>query len=164
MPLQWCSANLVGVPSVPTFTLAPLLVLMAGWPLAVLALIPVTLVTALAGQLSFGDALHRLTWLGIVPAALMLALGAASRRWLPNHILVYIFSRGFFGILVATLVAGISMMWTQGRHVAPDTASYVARLMVSLSEAITCGLVTAGLVAFRPGILSTYTDRLYLPR
>ena len=51
-------------------------------------------------------ALHRGVWLGVVPATLAMALGAALRRWLPHHLFVYILGRGFFATAVAGSLAG----------------------------------------------------------
>jgi uncharacterized membrane protein len=39
----------------------------------------------------------------------------------------------------------------------------IARLLVALGEAVISGTLIASLVAFRPRLLATYTDRLYLP-
>ncbi len=165
MPVLWCADRLVGVSSMPMMSLAPLLVLLAGWPLAVLALLPVGVVAALTAHLGLGEALHRLVWIGLVPATLTLGLGAASRRWLPKHIVIYIFGRGFFGVLVATAVAGAATLLMQTPPITVDFGGrFVARLLMSASEAAICGFLVASLVIFRPALLATYADRLYLPR
>jgi len=165
MPGLWCLDRLVQVSSMPMMSLAPLLVLMAGWPLAVLALVPVGVVAAMVAGLGLGDALHRMVWMGLIPATLMLGLGAASRRWLPKHIFAYIMGRGFFGTLVATFSAGAATAWMQSP---PATAALgeqiVARVLMSFGEATICGFLIASLVIFRPSVLATYADRLYLPR
>ena len=165
MPLLWCVDHIVGLPGIPVLSLAPLLVLMAGWPLAVLALIPVGVIAAIAAHLGVGDALHRLAWMGVVPATLMLGLSAASRRWLPKHIFIYILGRGFFGTFVATALAGAAALWMQATPSPADLEGlFVARLLTSFGEAFICGLLIASLVAFRPMLLATYADRLYLSR
>jgi len=106
MPLLWGADRYAAMPIVQPLSGAALLVLLAGWPLAVLAIFPVAAVTLFAGQLTPADGLHRLVWLGIVPATLALALGAALRRWLPNHLFVYILGRGFFATMLAAAAAG----------------------------------------------------------
>lgn len=165
MPVLWFLDRLVGVSGLPTMSLAPLVVLMAGWPVAVLALLPAGIVAALGTDIGSGEVLHRLVWMGLVPATLTLMLGAASRRWLPRHILVYIFVRGFFGIFVATLLAGTAMQWVSAAPtVADPMVSFIARVLMSFSEAFICGLLIATLVVFRPLLLATYSDSLYMPR
>jgi hypothetical protein len=67
-----------------------LLVLMAGWPLAVLAMLGAALLAALGQPLPWDDALQRLVWLGIAPGTCVLTVGAAVRRWLPRHLFAYI--------------------------------------------------------------------------
>ncbi len=146
----------------PPMSFAPLFTLMAGWPLAMLGLVPVALVTLLAGDLTGAGALHRLVWLGAVPGSLSLAFGAALRRWLPHHLFVYILGRGFLGTLLAGLLAGWGALALQGQAV--GGAFYVARALAAFGEAFLTGMVVAVLVAFRPQWLATYTDRLYLPR
>ena len=165
MPALWCLDRLVDVPGMPIMSLTPLLVLMAGWPLAVLALVPVSIVAGLAAHLGLGDALHLLVWMGLVPATLMLGLGAASRRWLPKHIFVYILGRGFFGTLIATVLASAAALWMRPGSITADLGDQlVARLLMSFGEATVCGVLIASLVVFRPTVLATYADRLYLPR
>ena len=162
MPLAWSADRLGGASTVPLLSLAPLLVLLAGWPLAVLALLPAAALAALAGHLGWAEGLHRLLWLGVLPATLALGLGALSRRWLPRHLAVYILSRGYFATLIATAVCACAA--PLALNGAPGGADLlVAKVMTAFGEAAISGLLSAGLVAFRPGLLATYTDRLYLP-
>jgi uncharacterized membrane protein len=164
MPSLWCLDRLTGTPAAQLMSLAPLLVLLAGWPLTILALFPVAGATVLAGELGWVEGLHRLVWEGIVPATLMLGLGAASRRWLAHHLLVYILGRGFFGTLIATAAAGCAALFLLRPAAGFDVDELViARLLAALGEAIVSGTLIASLVAFRPRLLATYTDRLYLP-
>ncbi|CAM5788752.1 hypothetical protein [Rhizobacter fulvus] len=168
MPVLWSLDRLLANPIVPVMSLAPLSVLLAGWPLTVVMMAPMALLAGLAGHLEPFEAVHRLLWLGLAPATLTLLLGAASRRWLPRHLFIYILVRGFFAIIVALALAGAAAL-----AVAPTVwpASGLARgdqwlgtLLAAFGEATISGLVVAALVAFRPHHLSTYTDRLYLPR
>ncbi len=144
---------------------ASLLVLMAGWPLAVLALFGSALAGVALGPLTAAEALHRLVWLGLVPATLALALGAAVRRWLPNHVFVYILARGFFATLLATAAAGWLALWRTGAFAGlSDGDLALARWLTAWGEAIVTGMLVAIFVAFRPHWLATYSDALYLPR
>jgi uncharacterized membrane protein len=162
IPFAWSLDRIAGVVTVPLLSLAPLLVLLAGWPLTVLALLAAAPLAMLAGALDWAEALLRLVWLGILPATLALGLGALSRRWLPRHLAVYILGRGYFATLLAT--AGCALVAPLFGHGALGEADQLlAKVMTSLGEASISGLLTAGLVAFRPRVLATYADRLYLP-
>ncbi|HSC65166.1 MAG TPA: hypothetical protein VLD35_16100 [Caldimonas sp.] len=147
-------------PSVlPPMSGAALLVLLAGWPLAIIAFVPSALVTVVAGDIGWIDGLHRLVWLGIVPATFVLALGAAVRRWLPRHLFVYILGRGFAATLLALVVAGALAL-----PLDPNASDvFIGRVLLGFGEAFLTGMLTASLVAFRPHLLATYADRLYLP-
>lgn len=164
LPLLWGADRYAAMPIVQPLSGAALLVLLAGWPLAVLALVPVALVTAWAGALPWDDALHRLVWLGIVPATLALGLGTALRRWLPRHLFVYILGRGFFATMLAAACAGALALWLGGAPVGSEVADLlVGRWLAASGEAFLTGMLVAIFVAFRPHWLATYSDRLYLP-
>jgi uncharacterized membrane protein len=139
--------------------------LMAGWPLTVLALVPVAALTMAMGGLPFDAALQRYVWLGVAPATLALGLGAAIRRWLPNHLFVYILGRGFFATALANTIAGVAAATLSG---APAGTSLddlmLARGLVAWGDAFLAGMLVAIFVAFRPHWLATYADRIYLPR
>lgn len=106
LPLSWSADLLAGIPLVQPLSGAALLVLLAGWPLTVLALLPVAGVLWALGGMGAAEALHRLVWLGLAPATLALALGAGVRRWLPGHLFIYIMGRGFFVTWAAAAGAG----------------------------------------------------------
>ena len=164
LPALWGADRYAQVPLVQPLSGACLLMLMAGWPLTVLALLPVAAVVTLMAGLDVAEGLHRLVWLGLVPATLALALGAAVRRWLPHHLFVYILGRGFFATAIAGSVAGLLSVGLQGAPgglQAGDVA--LARFLAAWGDAFLSGMMVAIFVAFRPEWLATYTDRLYLP-
>ena len=164
MPLLWGLDRFAAVPVAQPMSGAVLLVLLAGWPLAVLALLPVAFVTVLAGHLGGIEGLHRLVWLGMVPATLALAVGGALRRWLPHHLFIYILGRGFFGTFLACALAGEAAIAFDAAPIGAGVNDLlVARLLVAFGEAFLTGMLTAILVAFQPQWLATYADRLYLP-
>jgi uncharacterized membrane protein len=164
LPLMWSADRLSAAPLTPALPGSVLLMLMAGWPLAVLALVPVAAVAALLGGLDAAEALHRLAWLGIVPATLALALGALVRRALPNHLFVYILGRGFFAAAIANTLAGLGAVALHGAPAGTSTADLMlARGFAAWGDAIVCGMLVAIFVAFRPHWLATYSDRIYLP-
>jgi uncharacterized membrane protein len=164
MPLFWGADRYTQVPLVQPLSGACLLMLMAGWPLAVLALLPVAAVVTVLAGLDAAEGLHRLVWLGLVPMTLALGLGAAIRRWLPKHLFVYIMARGFFATAIAGSLAG---MLSVALHGVPgglqDGDLMLARFLAAWGDAFLAGMVVAIFVAFRPEWLATYTDRLYLP-
>lgn len=165
LPVLWCADALVHMPIAQPLSGACLLMLMAGWPLAMLALAPVGLIAAALGGLPPAEVLHRLAWLGVVPATLALLLGAAIRRWLPNHLFVYILGRGFFASLLALAASGwLALAW---RGVPADAQAMdlvIGRWLAAWGDAFLTGMLVAIFVALRPQWLATYSDRLYLPR
>lgn len=143
---------------------ACLMVLMFGWPLAIVTLWPVALAGAWLGGQGVGHALVLGAWNGVVPATLALLIGLATRRWLPRHLMVYILARGFLGTALAATVGG--WLWLQA--VPPPegteaTTLMLARWLMAWGEAFTTGAMVAIFVAFRPQWLATYSDARYLP-
>lgn len=162
LPLCWSANWLAASSMLQPLSGAPLLVLLAGWPLA---LLPVTMLLVVAG-LPCDQALHRLVWLGLVPGTLALLLGAGLRRWLPRHLFIYILGRGFLATWTATALAGaLALAW--GRVAPPPGTALadllLARFLTASGEAVITGMLVATFVAFRPDWLATYSDRLYLP-
>ncbi len=160
----WGADRYVQMPVAQPLSGACLLLLMAGWPLAVLMLLPVALATMALAGLPAAEALSRYVWLGVVPATVGLGLGAALRRWLPHHLFVYILGRGFFATALAGMAAGFASALLHG---APGGIAFddlvLARALAAWGDAFLTGMFTAIFVAFRPAWLATYTDRLYLP-
>lgn len=164
LPLSWVADRLGATPAAQPLPGACLLVLMAGWPLAMLALVPVAAAAAWLGDLSAAEAVQRWLWLGLVPGTLALALGAAVRRWLPHHLFVYILGRGFIATVLANMAAGAAQAYAQ--PLPPGLALedlLLARWLAGWGDAFLTGMIVAIFVAFRPEWLATYTDRLYLP-
>ena len=165
LPVLWSVDLLSAQPVMQPLAGTCLLMLMLGWPMAVLMLLPVAGAVMGLADASAADALQRLVWLGLVPMTLALALGAALRRWLPNHLFVYILGRGFFATALAVGAAGALSAWVQG---VPPTLAVedvvLARVLAAFGDAFITGMLVAIFVAFRPQWLATYTDRLYLPQ
>jgi uncharacterized membrane protein len=164
IPALWGADRYVQAPVAQPLSGACLLLLMCGWPLAVVALVPAALATAWLAGLGAAEALHRYVWLGVLPATLALVLGAAVRRWLPRHLMVYILGRGFFVTALATSIAGALSAALHPRPAGLDAGDLaLARWLAAWGEAWLTGLLVAIFVAFRPQWLATYADRLYLP-
>jgi len=164
LPAFWGADRYVAMPVAQPLSGACLLMLMCGWPLAVIALLPVAAATAWLAQLSPTDAIARYVWLGIAPATFALLLGAAVRRWLPQHLMVYILGRGFFATALAGTLAGALAVWQAGvpAGLVPGDMM-LARWLASWGDAWLSGMLVAIFVAFRPQWLATYADRIYLP-
>lgn len=163
LPLSWAADRLGAMPAAQPLPGACLLMLMAGWPLATLALVPVATAAAWLGDLSAAEALQRALWLGLVPATLALGLGGAVRRWLPHHLFVYILGRGFIATAFANMAAGTLQALAQPlpRGLALEDL-LLARWLAGWGDAVLTGMIVAIFVAFRPEWLATYADRLYL--
>jgi uncharacterized membrane protein len=164
LPLLWTADRTAAVPAAQPMSGACLLVMMAGWPLAVLAMLPAAAAATVLGHLDAAEALHRLAWFGVVPATFALALGAAIRHGLPRQPFVYILGRGFLATVLAE--AGAGALAAQLRDAAGGLAPgdvALARTLMAFGDAFICGMLVAIFVAFRPHWLATYTDRLYLP-
>ncbi len=164
LPLLWSLDATTGMPVLQPLSGVCVLLLMLGWPLAVLMLVPVVAVMMLMADLAALDALHRVVWLGLVPATLAMLVGAAMRRWLPKHLFVYILGRGFFATAMAVAGAGTLAALLYG---VPENLSLddvlLARGLAAWGDAFLTGGLVAIFVAFRPQWLATYTDRIYLP-
>jgi uncharacterized membrane protein len=165
LPLLWAAQCAAAARLPAQLSGACLLVLMLGWPLAVLALVAV----AVAGAwLAGGDArfaLELALWNGVLPATLGLAIGVAMRRWLPRQLFVYILGRAFIGTALAVCIAAGIRVWTAPRPPGTDTSALLAAAwMMAWGEAFLTGALAAIFVAFRPGWLLTYSDARYLPR
>jgi uncharacterized membrane protein len=165
LPVLWSVDLLSAQPVMQPLAGTCLLMLMLGWPMAVLMLLPVAGAVMGLADASAADALQRLVWLGLVPMTLAFALGAALRRWLPKHLFIYILGRGFFATALAVGAAGALSAWVQG---VPPTLAVedvvLARVLAAFGDAFITGMLVAIFVAFRPQWLATYTDRLYLPK
>ena len=165
LPVLWSVDLLSEQPVMQPLAGSCLLMLMLGWPMAVLMLLPVAGAVMGLADASADDALQRLVWLGLVPMTLAFALGAALRHWLPKHLFIYIFGRGFFATALAVGAAGALSAWVQG---VPPTLAVedvvLARVLAASGDAFITGMLVAIFVAFRPQWLATYTDRLYLPK
>ena len=165
LPLLWSLDALTGMPLLQPLSGACVLLLMLGWPLTVLLLVPVTAVMALLADVGWLGALHRSVWLGLVPATLAVLLGAVVRRWLPHHLFVYILGRGFFATAAAVGGAGGLAAWLYGVPSNLGLADVLlARGLAAWGDAFLTGMLVAIFVAFRPHWLATYSDRVYLPR
>jgi uncharacterized membrane protein len=164
LPLLWSVDRLSAMPVMQPLAGSCLLLMMLGWPLAVLMLLPVVGLMAVMTDLGAVDLLQRLVWLGLVPITLSMGMGAALRRWLPHHLFVYILGRGFFATGLALGLAGATSVALNGVPYGLDADDVMlARVLAASGDAFITGMFVAIFVAFRPQWLATYADRIYLP-
>ncbi len=165
LPLLWSVDRLSGMPVMQPLAGSCLLLMMLGWPLAVLMLLPVVGLMAVMTDLGGAVLLQRLVWLGLVPVTLSMAIGAALRRWLPHHLFIYILGRGFFATGLALGLAGALSVSLNGVPYGLDADDVMlARVLAASGDAFITGMLVAIFVAFRPHWLATYADRIYLPK
>lgn len=142
---------------------ACLLVLMLGWPLAVLLLAGIAGVVWALGQASPLAVLQQWVWIGLVPATLALGIGALLRRWLPPNPFVYTLGRAFLGTAAAVFLSGLlfeGLQWLAGEPARDQ--SLVARWLMAWGDAFLTGMFGAIFVAFVPQWLATWSDQRYL--
>jgi uncharacterized membrane protein len=165
LPWLWALPTLHKMPLQLQGSGACLVLLMLGWPLAVPVLCLVGVVAMLISPMDWETALDLTVWLGLVPATLALAMGAAVRRWIGLHLFVYVLARAFLGTALCVFVAGVLGQLTG--HTLPgidDDLGLVARWLVAWGDAFLTGLFTAIMVAFKPEWLATWSDKLYLKK
>jgi uncharacterized membrane protein len=142
---------------------ACLLVLMLGWPLAVLVLAAVALVVWQVGQSPAEQVLVQWVWVGLVPATIALGIGGALRRWLPAHLFIYTLGRAFMGTAMAMFLAGVLLEWLlELAGQPPREQAMVARWLMAWGDAFLTGMAGAIFVAFVPQWLATWSDERYL--
>ena len=142
---------------------ACLLVLMLGWPLAVLVLAAVATVVWQVGQSTADQVLVQWVWIGLVPATLALAVGAALRRWLPANLFIYTLGRAFMGTALSMFLAGVMLEWlSELAGQPPREQAMVARWLMAWGDAFLTGMAGAIFVAFVPQWLATWSDERYL--
>jgi uncharacterized membrane protein len=142
---------------------ACLIVLMFGWPLAILTIIGLAAAATVLADASPARGAELATWSGALPATLALGIGLAMRRWLPRNVFVYILGRAFLGTAAATLIsAALHVGWTRDAQTG-ESMLVTAGWLVAWGEAFLTGTLAAAFVAFRPQWLLTYSDARYLP-
>ena len=163
LPWLWALPSLHQMPLQLHWSGAPLVTLMLGWPLAVLALVAVGITTTLISGTSVDTATALIVWQGLLPATFALLLGAALRRWVTHHPFVYVLGRGFLGSVLCIFAASLLAQWTG--HDLPNVSSglsVIAFWLMAWGDAFITGMMCAIFVAFKPHWLATWSDNLYL--
>jgi uncharacterized membrane protein len=163
LPWLWALPSLHHMPLQLHWSGAPLVTLMLGWPLAVLALVAVGITTTLISATSVDTATALIVWQGLLPATFVLLLGAALRRWVTHHPFVYVLGRGFLGSVLCIFTASLLAQWTG--HELPNVSSglsVIAFWLMAWGDAFITGMMCAIFVAFKPYWLATWSDQMYL--
>jgi uncharacterized membrane protein len=151
LPLRWSAA--------------PLVVLMVGWPLAIPVLTVAGLSTMVSTGASLAEAMSLLTWSGVLPATLVLALGYGVRKAFGHHPVAYMLGRAFLVPLVALGSCGLAgVLLGQGMAGATGDLQRVAIALLAMGEASWTCAIASLLVAYRPQWLATWSDEAYLGR
>lgn len=165
--LAW-SLSAGPVAGLPLHLLAtPLVALMFGRNLAVLAALPAVGVALLwrgGDPWGLGATWLLAAWL---PATLADALRRAADRWLPRNPFTFIFLAGFF---TPGLAFAATVLAAAGLHVLAGTASSTRiadgflpyGLLLSWGEAFLSGLLTAIFTVYEPRWMTTFDDARYL--
>ena len=164
LPWMWALPTLHQMPLQLQWSGACLVLLMLGWPLAVLTLLAVGVITwLLSPSLSVPATLALTVWHGLVPATLAMGWGALLRRFLGTKVFVYLFGRGFFGTVVCLFIAGL-VAQAAGEQLpgVQQELGKIARWLMAWGDAVVTGMLTAVFVAYRPQWLATWSDDLYL--
>lgn len=164
LPWMWALPTLHQMPLQLQWSGACLVLLMLGWPLAVLTLLAVGVITwLLSPSLSIPATLALTVWHGLVPATLAMGWGALLRRFLGTKVFVYLFGRGFFGTVVCLFIAGL-LAQAAGEQLpgVQQELGKIARWLMAWGDAVVTGMLTAVFVAYRPQWLATWSDDLYL--
>jgi len=162
LALAWAAQS--GLPAALPVVLsgACLLVLMFGWPLAIVTVLAMA-GAAWAGGVGLARALQLAAWSGVVPATLALAIGIATRRWLPRNLFVYILGRAFLGTALAVaLSALLHVAWLRRGAPAGEFPLLTAGWLIAWADAFLTGGLIAIFVAYRPQWLLTWSDERYL--
>ena len=163
LPWLWALPSLHNMPLQLHWSGAPLVTLMLGWPLAVLVLVGVGVVTHFISATSVDAATALIVWQGLLPATFVLLLGAALRRWVAHHPFVFVLGRGFLGSMLCIFAASLLAQWTG--HELPNVGtglSLIGFWLMAWGDAFVTGMLCAIFVAYRPQWLATWSDNLYL--
>lgn len=165
LPWLWALPWLHTMPLQLHWSLACLVLLMLGWPLAVPTLCLVAVLAGLLGNQTWEVVVTLAFWRGVLPATLALGLGAGIRRVVGPHLFVYVLGRGFLGAAVCLFAASALLQWLGPAQPGLDkTLSLVAHWLTAWGDAFVTGMLTAIFVAFKPTWLATWSDTLYLPK
>ncbi|HEY0883882.1 MAG TPA: hypothetical protein VGE20_01285 [Ramlibacter sp.] len=165
LPWLWALPSLHAMPLQLQWSGACLVLLMLGWPLAIPVLCLVAVIATVIAGAGWTETVAMAAWVGVLPATIGLAIGAAVRRVLGTHPFVYVLGRAFAGSVLSLFAASV-LRQSSGEAlpgVGPNL-SLVAHWLTAWGDAFVTGMLAAIFVAFRPQWLATWSDALSLRR
>ena len=165
LPWLWALPSLHAMPLQLQWSGACLVLLMLGWPLAIPVLCLVAVIATMIAGAGWTEAVAMAAWVGVLPATIGLAIGAAVRRVLGTHPFVYVLGRAFAGSVLSLFAASALRQWSGETlpGVGPNL-SLVAHWLTAWGDAFVTGMLASIFVAFRPQWLATWSDALSLRR
>lgn len=141
---------------------ANLLLLTAGWPLAMPVFALAGVWGWMIGASDMAGAGAMAFWRGVLPATLALAGGWAVRRFWGERVHAYLLGRAFFVPLGAAFCAALldSSVRDAFHRFSGEAGSVL--LLMSLVDAMTTVMAVSLLVVAFPRCLATWSDTLYL--
>lgn len=131
------------------------------------------LVAALAVHAAFtGGAWGNFGLNGLLLAAFPAWMATALQRWiearLPKNLFVFIIGNGLVVVLATTAATDIAQLLVATAVAAPAAAEQLPdaigyALLLAWGEALASGMIFSALVIFRPNVVLTYRQDLYLP-
>ncbi|MEW5880088.1 MAG: energy-coupling factor ABC transporter permease [Pseudomonadota bacterium] len=109
---------------------------------------------------------------GLLLAAFPAWTATALQRWietrLPKNLFVFIIGNGLFVVLVTTAATSVAQLLVAAAVVAPSAAAQLGEaigyaLLLAWGEALASGMIFSALVIYRPNVVLTYRQDLYLP-
>jgi uncharacterized membrane protein len=163
LPWIWAVPRLQTMPLPLQLSGACAVTLMLGWPMAILVLTTVAVLSGLIASAEPDVLVTQLFWHGALPATLALCMGAVIRRWAGNQVFVYILGRAFAGTIACTFASKALAQWAgyELENIGPGL-SMVGHWLLAWGDGFMTGLLAAILVAYRPQWLATWSDALYL--
>lgn len=165
LPWIWAIPGLQTMPLPLQLSGACAVTLMMGWPLAILVLTIVAVLSSLITNAEFSVLVTQLFWHGVLPATLALCVGAVIRRWAGTNLFVYILGRAFAGTIACTFISSALAQFAgyELPNIRPGL-SLIGHWLLAWGDGFMTGILAAIFVAYRPQWLATWSDRLYLQR
>jgi uncharacterized membrane protein len=148
---------------------AALFAVIFGWARAIVGLtVALTLYTAMTAGAWGNIGINGLLF-AVLPAAIACGLQRLLARQLPKNVFIFIIGNGMFVTLAATAVTSLAMLLAGLPTASPGAAARMGEyatysLMLAWGEAVVSGMIFSSLVIFRPAVVFTYREEMYLPR